>query len=411
MSNQKMTKSRMRRRKQIIQHTIIGGMAILGLLTLITILALVVFNKNEIVFSKKNNTSITCQVGSGELPKVEARYRGTLIHRKGSEITVTTDGTVDFKKVGDYKISYTASHKDLTKTIRLTVKVVDEEPPKLKLVSDPNHYTPTGGTYQEEGYSAVDNYDGDITDKVTSVQKDDVITYTVKDSSGNEATATRKVVYKDMPDPEDKVVYLTFDDGPGQYTQKLLDVLDKYKVKATFFVTNQYPEYQDLLKEEAKRGHTVAIHSYSHDYKKIYSSKEAYVEDMEKMADIIKEQTGIKPFLVRFPGGSSNTISADYKKGIMTTLTKTLPELGYMYADWNVSSGDAGETTDTKKVYKNIIGGIKVCKHSVILQHDIKEFSVNAVEDVIKWGQKNGYTFLPLTQNSANNMVHHPVNN
>lgn len=409
MNHEEISKSRKRRKRQIIQHTLISGLVVLGSLVLLTILALVVFNKNEIVFSIKDNETVTCEYGGKHAPAVKAWYRGTLIHKKGKEIAVTTDGKVDYKKLGTYKVSYTASNKDLTKTVKRIIEVVDKKEPKIELVSDGKHYTPTGGIYQEEGYKAVDDYDGDITDKVTKEQKDDVITYTVKDSSGNTATATRKIEYKDVPDPEDKVIYMTFDDGPGPYTKKLLDVLDKYGVKVTFFVTNQYPDYQDLIKTEAQKGHTVAIHTYSHDYQKIYASKDSYVADMQKMSDIIEKQTGSKPYLMRFPGGSSNTISAHYQKGIMTTLTKAMPDLGFLYCDWNVSSGDAGETTNTKQVYKNIVNGIKQCKNSVILQHDIKEFSVNAVEDVIKWGKKNGYTFLPLTQNSQ--MVHHGVNN
>ena len=209
--------------------------------------------------------------------------------------------------------------------------------------------------------------------------------------------------------PTDKVVYLTFDDGPGKYTQQLLDVLDKYSVKATFFVTNTEPDYQDMIAKEAAAGHTVAIHSASHDYQKIYQSTDAYMADLYEMNDIIKAQTGKGADIIRFPGGASNTVSAKYCKGIMTQLVSLVETNGFQYCDWNISSGDAGETKDTDDVYNNVISGIQKHKVSVVLQHDIKKFSVDAVERIIQWGQANGYTFLPLTPTTE--MVHHKVNN
>ncbi len=165
-------------------------------------------------------------------------------------------------------------------------------------------------------------------------------------------------VKKPAEDPGDKVVYLTFDDGPGAYTQQLLDVLDKYNVKATFFVTNASPKYQDMIAKEYAAGHSIGIHTYSHDYNKIYASEEAYFEDLEAMQDVIVKQTGETTNIIRFPGGSSNTVS-DITPGLMTTLTQEVQNRGYQYFDWNVASGDAGETTDTETVVSNVISGIK----------------------------------------------------
>ena len=132
-----------------------------------------------------------------------------------------------------------------------------------------------------------------------------------------------------------KVIYLTFDDGPGQYTEKLLDILDKHGVKVTFFVTNFFTSYQYLMKREAESGHSIAVHSYKHDYDTIYASEAAYWEDFQKMQDIIKEETGIETHLFRFPGGSSNTISKNKNPGIMTRLTQQATEKGLVYFDWN----------------------------------------------------------------------------
>ena len=208
---------------------------------------------------------------------------------------------------------------------------------------------------------------------------------------------------------EKSVIYLTFDDGPGQYTSQLLDILDKYNVKVTFFVTNTHPDYQNLIAQEAQRGHTVAIHSASHDYGRIYKSVDAYFDDLDEMNSIIKSQTGSDAAIIRFPGGSSNAVSKKYCTGIMTQLVNDVTARGFLYCDWNVSSGDAGGTTDTSTVVQNVISGVQKHNVSVVLQHDIKGFSVNAVEQIIQWGLSEGYTFLPLTTSSP--MVHHGINN
>ena len=301
------------------------------------------------------------------------------------------------------------------------VHVADTTAPQITLSGNENTYVEIGSTYEEPGYTAQDNCDGDVTDDVktsgkvdTSKEGQNTIKYTVSDSAGNEATVERNVMVYDPQSasemtPTDKVVYLTFDDGPGKYTQQLLDVLDKYSVKATFFVTNTEPDYQDMIAKEAAAGHTVAIHSASHDYQKIYQSTDAYMADLYEMNDIIKAQTGKGADIIRFPGGASNTVSAKYCKGIMTQLVSLVETNGFQYCDWNISSGDAGETKDTDDVYNNVISGIQKHKVSVVLQHDIKKFSVDAVERIIQWGQANGYTFLPLTPTTE--MVHHKVNN
>ena len=235
---------------------------------------------------------------------------------------------------------------------------------------------------------------------------------TIWDNYGNEAAVTRTVTVEpvrqaDTVKPSGKIVYLTFDDGPGEYTSKLLDILSKYNVKATFFTVGS--GHPDLLKAEADAGHSIGIHSATHDYSKIYASEDAFFADLRKQQDTIENATGIRTTLVRFPGGSSNTVSKSYCSGIMTKLTKDLTDMGYQYFDWNVTSGDAGETTSTSVVVQNVISGIQQHDVSIVLQHDIKGFSVNAVEQIIQWGLAHGYTFLPLTAESPT--AHHGVNN
>jgi peptidoglycan/xylan/chitin deacetylase (PgdA/CDA1 family) len=194
------------------------------------------------------------------------------------------------------------------------------------------------------------------------------------------------------------VIYLTFDDGPSEFTPQLLKVLEKYNVKATFFVVGTMSlEYLD---EIAAGGHTIGIHSDTHDYESIYSSDEAFLKDMQTLREKIHDRTGIYTNILRFPGGSSNTISKRLCKGIMTRLTQTLTAQGYRIFDWNVDSKDAGGATTTEEVVENVINGIKKRPVSVVLQHDIRKFSVDAVEQIIIWGLDNGYTFLPLDETS-----------
>ena len=206
-----------------------------------------------------------------------------------------------------------------------------------------------------------------------------------------------------------KVICLTFDDGPGPYTDKLLGILDEYDVKATFFVTGVYSKYQGCIAKEAKAGHAVGVHSYSHEYSEIYQSESAYWADFNRMNEIVKQQTGKPTTLLRFPGGSSNTVSRKYNEGIMTRLTKQAKERGLTYVDWNVYDGDAGETTSSEQVYKNIIKGVQNQKKSIVLCHDVKSYTVNAMPKTLQWCIDHGYTFEVLTPGGFT--VHHDVNN
>ncbi len=337
----------------------------------------------------------------------------------------TYDATaVDLKTVGTYSVKYTA--EDVRENVAVAERSItvkkDDVPPVITLAGSTTVYLAKGSTYTESGASATDAVDGDLTSKIsvsgsvnTSKTGTYTLTYSVADKTGNSASVSRTVyVYEkqldvEEIDPGDKVIYLTFDDGPGKYTEQLLDILDKYNVKVTFFVTNQFPNYQYLIGEEARRGHTVAVHTLTHKYQNIYSSETAFWNDINAMNDIIYAQTGVRATLMRFPGGSSNQVSAKYCTGIMTNLTASSEMMGYIYVDWNVTSGDAGGTTSSEQVYANVISGVQKHNVSVVLQHDIQGFSVDAVEDIIIWGLANGYTFLPLDETSP--VCHHSVYN
>lgn len=217
-----------------------------------------------------------------------------------------------------------------------------------------------------------------------------------------------KVIYEHEKKVNGKVVYLTFDDGPSIYTDEILNILDKYKVKATFFVTcsNNLAEYS---KKYLERGHTIGLHTCSHKYNSIYSSEEAYFNDLNSVSKIIEESTGYKSKYVRFPGGSSNTVSR-FNRGIITRLSNKLTEEGYKYYDWNIDSNDAGGA-NSEQVYSNVIGALQNNNRdvSMILMHDIKVATKDALESIIKDALNMGYTFSNI--NDYTPEVHHRINN
>ncbi len=411
---------------------------------------------------------------------------------KTTKAQVTIRGQVDPNVVGTYLVRYSAAGGDGLHTVYRRVEVVDTKAPVIELVSDPSGYTLPGSTYQEEGFTATDDYDGDLTAQVHRVETRDAVIYTVTDSSGNQASVTRKILYNDPVPPEltltgeslfiinagddfqepgytasdncdgdltdqveisgqvntfragrytltytakdsygnavsqtrvvfvkerpadkvnnplvgDKFIYLTFDDGPGSETPRLLDILKKYNVPATFFVVNT--RYISTVERAAQEGHTIALHTNTHRFKEIYASEEAYFADLETLQNTVKQYTGQTPMLMRFPGGSSNTISS-FNEGIMSRLTKLVEEKGYAYFDWNVDSKDAGGAKTPQQVYDNVISRVPKHTESVVLMHDIKTYTIDAVEKIIVWGLDNGYTFRALTKDGPG--CHHRVNN
>ena len=195
-----------------------------------------------------------------------------------------------------------------------------------------------------------------------------------------------------------KKVYLTFDDGPGKYTAELLDVLAKYNVKATFFVTGKEDEKSlKLYKRMVKEGHTLAMHSYTHDYSKIYSSVKAFEKDFNKLSNLLYKTTGIRPKYFRFPGGSSNKVSSLP----MTDFVTYLNDKGIVYFDWNVINGDAtGKKLTKEQMIKNVMSGVRENTNSIVLMHDIAAsgLTVESVSTLIKKLQKEEYVILPITK-------------
>ena len=563
MRLQKMTK-----KKKIILISVIA--------TLLCILAgvITVFCLNEyfLELNIKEETTVL-EYGVDKVPEITALCKGTIINKEGTPVDYMLEGELDFKKLGTYNVTFLAKYKDMEISETRTFIVQDTQAPTIELITIPDHFTSPVGEYEEEGFSATDNYDGDLTEAVTKEIKDGIVTYTVSDSSGNTATAERTIIYKDVilpvitlndgnnttwsvgkdyvdpgftatddvdgditdkvsvkgtvdgkkegtytltydvsdssgniciierkvlvkdgeapsiklkgdaiayvllgstytdpgftasdnkdgdvttkvyitggvdtskigkntitytytdtagnnttvtrsvyvykkqdpaatQNPGNKVVYLTFDDGPTRYTSELLNTLDKYGVKATFFVTNQYSSYQHMIKETARRGHTIALHTYSHKFNEVYASIDSYFADLQSIQDIVVKQTGKESTIIRFPGGTSNTVSKKYCPGIMTEIINTLPLYGYQYCDWNVDSNDAGGTKTANGVAQHVISGIQKYNLSIVLQHDTTSYSIKAVDEILAWGIANGYTFLPMSTSTP--MQHHPVRN
>lgn len=327
------------------------------------------------------------------------------------------------------EIKYTVTDNSGNTNMKIRkVNFIDDIAPNITLNGKERIVLYVGNTYKEQGAKAIDEKEGDLTDKINiegGVDSNKVgtynITYRVADSKGNEATKQRIITVKQQEIPKPPIVaeetekkgiiYLTFDDGPSSsITPKILDILKKKNVKATFFILNYDNVGEEIIRREISEGHTVAIHGYSHNYKEIYKSEEAYMQNIRQLQDKIKESTGYNATITRFPGGSSNTVSR-YNPGIMTRLTKEVLDNGYKYFDWNVSSGDAGGAKNSTDVYNNVVNNLSKSRSNVVLMHDFSgnTKTLNALESIIDYGINNGYTFSEITESTE--MVTHSVNN
>ena len=338
------------------------------------------FGGNFLEISKEGNDDVIEVIvfdDSVEVPNVTCKFFG----KKVSKNELKMIKNIDVTKLGNQEIEYECKKSFFKKTISIKYNVVDKEAPVMEIDSQDNVSIYVGDEYKEPSVKATDNYDGDITDKIEKSGEVDnkkegtyEITYSVKDSSSNESSKTIKVEVKSRPVVQSNnsgggtgrssnmscgeagVIYLTFDDGPND-------------------------------------GHAVGIHTSTHAYNVVYSSDEAFWNDMNIVKERIERLTGVSPTLMRFPGGSSNTVSRHYSAGIMSRLANQIEEKGYGYFDWNISSGDAGGTTDPTQEYYNVVNNLSKSRGNVILMHDIKYHTSQAIDSIVKYGIDNGYTF------------------
>lgn len=424
---------------------------------------------------------------------------GSYVSYFGKKLThVKVSGKVNTEKLGKYIVTYEYQKGVFHLKKKRIVHVVDNEAPTITLTSEKDVFVCPNQKYQEPGYSAQDNYDGDLTSKV-KVEHDDKkgqVLYTVKDSSSNRKTVVRTYKYKDVEKPvltlngssdeniyqgqkyvddgfkaidncdgdltsevvvdgivdtsiigittlkyqvTDKagnkaiierkvnvikrpigstngngngIIYLTFDDGPSSSTTPgILDILKEEGVKATFFVINHNSNLDYLIQRAYKEGHTIGLHSYSHQYQVIYGSRDAYIDDLRAIGNKVLSLTGVESKIIRFPGGTSNTISKKYSLGVMSLIVPYVLEQGYNYYDWNVASGDSGEAKTSSEVYQNVIKGLSHNKTNIVLMHDFanNKKTLNALRDIIHYGKNNGYSFDKIDMNTP--IVRHKVNN
>lgn len=198
-----------------------------------------------------------------------------------------------------------------------------------------------------------------------------------------------------------KVVYLTFDDGPSHNTERILDILDEYNVKATFFtIGNEAEEFVDVYKRIIEDGHSLGMHSYSHKYSEIYKSVEAFDADFNKVSGYIESVTGVAPKLYRFPGGSSNLVSAIP----MENFIRYLNEKNVTYFDWNVSAQDAeGKELPVETMLDNIFKDINKKDICVVLMHDSDDLgtTVDMLPELLKHLVEMDAVILPITENTT----------
>ncbi len=220
----------------------------------------------------------------------------------------------------------------------------------------------------------------------------------VKTTKAPKKATTAEPTIKPTDDTTTKKVYLTLDDGPGSQSGKILDILKKNHVKATFFVTGKEDAsskkiYQRIVKE----GHTLAMHSYSHIQDVIYDSKEAFEKDLKQINRCLYEATGVHTKFYRFPGGSSTQNTSLPIQNFIDVLKKN----HYLYLDWNVISPDINNANATKEqVVTGVMQGVDAYDTAVVLMYDVadKPMTVKALPSIIKQIKAKNYELLPVDE-------------
>ena len=236
---------------------------------------------------------------------------------------------------------------------------------------------------------------------ITKVSDSDVVKAQekeVKTTKEPKKASTAEPTIKPTDDTTTKKVYLTFDDGPGSQTGKILDILKKNHVKATFFVTGKEDaSSKKMYKRIVKEGHTLAMHSYSHIQDVIYDSKEAFEKDLKQINRCLYEATGVHTKFYRFPGGSSTQNTSLPIQNFIDVLNKN----HYLYLDWNVISPDINNANATKEqVVTGVMQGVDAYDTAVVLMYDVadKPMTVKALPSIIKQIKAKNYELLPVDE-------------
>lgn len=199
----------------------------------------------------------------------------------------------------------------------------------------------------------------------------------------------------------EKKVFLTFDDGPSEVTETVLKILDEKDIKATFFLIGEQitEEKEELVQRMSQEGHEIGVHTYTHDKDQIYTSAQAYIEDVEKTAERIEEVTGKKPVYYRFPWGSANKFISPYR----SELIQGLSDMGYQYVDWNVSGEDSVGTPSIQTIYANVKKDYNKYQEPVVLLHDSasNKMTAETLSDIIELFSQAGYQFGKMDERSC----------
>lgn len=283
----------------------------------------------------------------------------------------------------------------------------DPELPAIVLNGGDSLDWPCGRPFTDPGFSACLPDGGDASEAVITEggvtcwrPGDYTLLYRLCGADGEElARAERRVRVcpVELPEaiPTHNSIYLSFDDGPDLYTDEVLDILAKYKIKATFFVVAGKTHHLELLPRIVEEGHTLGIHAYKHDYEHLYSSPEAFFEDFIAAQEVIYRWTGQYAQVARLPGGSrSACFPRRSLRGGPAEFEQMIHNMGVRYYDWHVQP---------ESELKTPLGTLACFTHpkepydgSIVLLHDVRRFSVLALEDMIRWALDEGYEFLPI---------------
>lgn len=311
------------------------------------------------------------------------------------------------------------------KTEKNAYVLVETEDTQAPIIEDLEKLTILSGDSVDlkEGIVVKDDHDPNpiltIDDSALNIRKigEYEVYYQVEDQYGNKRVYTRIVEVLSQYDNREakqdnvKTCYLTFDDGPSVNTGEVLKILEEYQIKATFFVTGTSPKDFHYIKEAYEQGHTIGLHSYSHDYEYIYSSLKNYISDLNKIKEVVYEQTGQYTTFLRFPGGSSNLVSKKYNVGIMARLTRKVIDLGYQYYDWTCINGDGEGIKTVDGLIQKAIEEINGQEDIMFLMHDSAscENTVKALPTILDELIEQGYQFEVVDQYSPT--FHHMVQN
>lgn len=189
-----------------------------------------------------------------------------------------------------------------------------------------------------------------------------------------------------------KIAYLTFDDGPSKNTPKIIEILNKYNIKGTFFFLGKnMKQYPSTVKDVFEKGHSIGLHSYSHDYNKLYRTENGLIEDFNKAQSVYEEITNEKTNIIRLPYGSKPSLKKEH--------VEQLQENNYKFWDWNADSNDSNPNVKGKEgIIKTIDKIIKWDMNQlVILMHE-KEKTVESLETTIKMLKDAGYVIKPINE-------------